>query len=75
MVVYVYICVFAHIYICIYMCVCLCVNKISWPNVVERDPKACFAIATTLPFMGRHYSLPWIAPSIHDLYLKILRVK
>ena len=45
---------YAYIYIYIYV--------VSWPTIVEGDPKAPFLIATTTRFRGGSYSLPWIAP-------------
>ena len=33
-------------------------------TLVEGDPKAHFSIATSLRCGGRHYSIPWIAPTL-----------
>ena len=43
---------------------------ISWPILIEDDPKAPFSIATTLRCYGRRYFSPWIAPLTLDPYLK-----
>ena len=46
---------------------------VSWPNVIESNPKALFSIATTPGLMREHDSFSWIAPL--DTYLIMLCVK
>ena len=41
----------------------------------ESNLKALFSIATTPQCRGRHYTFPWIAPFMLDLYHIILSVK
>ena len=36
--------------------------KVKLATLVEGDPKAPFAIVTTLRCRGMHYSIPWIDP-------------
>ena len=48
---------------------------ISWPTIVEGDPKAPFSVATTVRCWKGHYSSPWIAPFTFDPYLIVLSVK
>ena len=57
---YKYICRYTHVHTMSY---------ISWPTIVEANPKADFSIATTLRYRGEHYSFPWIAPFTLDMYL------
>ena len=57
----IYMCVFIFIYV--YECVCIYIYiYISWPSVIEGEPKAPFSITTTPMYRGRCYSFPWIAP-------------
>ena len=48
---------------------------VSWPTVVEGDPKVPFSIATTPRCRGERNSFLWIAPFTVDPYLIMLRVK
>ena len=48
---------------------------ISWPTIVESNPKAPSSIATTPMCSGEPYSFPWIAPLTLDPYIIMLSVK
>ena len=60
-----------HIYIYIYIYIYI----VSWPTVVEGDPKATLSIAATLRCRGGRYSFSWIAPLILDPYRIMLGVE
>ena len=49
--------------------------KVKLATLVEGDPKAPFARATTLKCREGYYSIPWIAPVCLDPYLIMLSVK
>ena len=48
---------------------------VSWPTVVEGDPKAPFSIATIPKCKGGRNSFHWIPPLTLDQYLIMLNVK
>ena len=48
---------------------------VSYPTVVEGDPKSPFSIATTSRCRGRCDLFPWIAPLTFYLYLIMLSIK
>ena len=50
-------------------------KNVSWPTVVESDPKAPFSIAIALRCRIECISFPWIAPLTLDPYLIMLSFK
>ena len=50
-------------------------NKVSWPTVVDGDPKAPLSIAISPICERRRYSFPRNAPLTLDPYFIMLRVK
>ena len=69
--IYIYIFSFQFFYSLIYIYIYI---YISWPILVESDPKTLFSIATTRKLRGELY-FSWNAPLTLDSYLIKLSVK